>query len=98
MGFFDRLLQPRSGEGSLKWYRVSSAAVLKPGRYGLTCCDQRTWIFVFQYIPISFIVAVATDITQATGTYCVNGHGVHFAHIWVRVCPPSIGQCQSPAV
>ncbi|CAD6591395.1 MAG: hypothetical protein ASARMPRED_005372 [Alectoria sarmentosa] len=65
-GVFDRLLQPGSGEGSLKWYR-------------------RTWIFVFQYIPISFIVAVATDITQATGTYCVNGHGVHFAHIWLTV-------------
>lgn len=44
---------------------------------------RRTWIFVFQYIVISLIVAVASDATQAAGVYCANGHGVHFAHIWV---------------
>lgn len=44
---------------------------------------RRTWIFVFQYIVVSFIVAVATDATQAAGVYCANGHGAHFAHIWV---------------
>lgn len=65
-GFFDRLQQPKTGMGSLKWYRS-------------------TWIFVFQYIPVSFIIAVATDITQATGTFCINGHGVHFAHIWLTI-------------
>lgn len=65
-GFFDRLQQPKGGDGSLKWYR-------------------RTWCFVFQYLPISFIVAIATDITQATGTYCVNANSVHFAHIWLTI-------------
>ena len=45
---------------------------------------RKTWVFVFQYIPISFGVAVATDITQAVGVYCANGSGVKFAHIWVR--------------
>lgn len=36
-------------------------------------------------MPVSFIIAVATDITQATGKYCVNGHGLHFAHIWLTI-------------
>ena len=44
---------------------------------------HRTWVFVFQYIVFSFLVAVATDITQAAGVYCANGSGLHFAHIWV---------------
>ena len=39
---------------------------------------------MFQYIPISFGVAVATDVTQAFNEYCANGNGAHFAHIWVR--------------
>ena len=44
---------------------------------------RKTWIFVFQYILVSFLVAIATDITQAVGKYCANGSSVHFAHIWV---------------
>ena len=64
------------------------ATVSRPSRYWLTCCDQRTWCLVFQYIPVSFIVAVVTDISQAVGKYCINGHSVHFAHIWVRNSSP----------
>jgi hypothetical protein len=48
---------------------------------------RHTWIFVFQYIVISFVVAAATDITQAAGVYCANGHSSHFAHIWVSDKP-----------
>ena len=44
---------------------------------------HRTCVIVYQYIVFSFLVAVATDITQAAGVYCANGSGVHFAHIWV---------------
>ena len=44
---------------------------------------HRTGVFVFQYIVFSFLVAIATDITQAAGIYCANGSGLHFAHIWV---------------
>lgn len=85
--FFHRLQQSKSGGGgSLKWYRVSSGTNFDTpwATVGLTCWDQRTWSLVFQYIPVSFIVAIATDATQAAGKYCVNGHGVHYAHIWVR--------------
>lgn len=46
---------------------------------------RRTWICVFQYIPVSFGVAIATDITQAVGILCPNGDSVHFAHIWVSL-------------
>lgn len=38
-GFFDQLQQPKSNAGSLKWYHVSSATVLKPQWYRLTCSD-----------------------------------------------------------
>lgn len=62
-----------------------SGTVLRPSWYRLTRYDQRTWSLVFQYIPISFIVAIATDITQAAGKYCINGNSLHFAHIWVRI-------------
>lgn len=50
---------------------------------------RRTWVFVFQYIVFSFIVAAATDITQAVGVFCDNGKGVHFAHTWVCSIVPS---------
>ncbi|KAM0799395.1 organic solute transporter Ostalpha-domain-containing protein [Usnea florida] len=55
------------------------------GHEGSLAWYHRIWIAVFQYVPISIIVAAATDIAQATGTYCVNGHSVHFAHIWLTV-------------
>lgn len=38
-GFFDRLQQPKSNGGSLKWYHVSSATVLKPRWCWLTYGD-----------------------------------------------------------
>ena len=44
---------------------------------------HRTSVFVFQYIVFSFLVGVATDITQAAGIYCANGRGLRFSHIWV---------------
>ncbi|KAL6716763.1 hypothetical protein ACLMJK_006331 [Lecanora helva] len=44
---------------------------------------RRTWVYVFQYVPTSFIVALATDVTQAKGLYCANGSGIHFAHQWL---------------
>jgi len=44
---------------------------------------RRTWVLVFQYVVVSFVVAVATDITQAAGVYCANGQSGRSAHIWV---------------
>lgn len=58
---------------------------------------HRTWVIVYQYIVFSFLVAVATDITQAAGVYCANGSGVHFAHIWVSFAVQQ-GQWQQPLI
>ena len=45
---------------------------------------------MFQYVVVATGVAIATDITQAAGKYCLNGHSLHFAHIWVTYpFPPS---------
>ena len=38
---------------------------------------------VVQYLPVTIVVAIATDGTEATGIYCRNSNGIHFAHLWV---------------
>lgn len=40
---------------------------------------------VLQYIPISIILWIATAISLAEGTYCINSNSVHFAKIWVSI-------------
>ena len=37
----------------------------------------------FQYIPVAFLVAVFTDITQAAGQYCYQSNNPHHAKLWV---------------
>lgn len=81
--FFDHM-EHKSGGSSLKWYRVSTIPNLTLYHVNLMCMSaQWTWIWVFQYIVVAFLVAVATDITQAVGIYCPSGSGVHFAKTWV---------------
>lgn len=101
-GFFDNLPH-QGGPSSLAWYRVStfhieSLAAITALRFMIPSTDnespqQRTWFFVFQYIPVSFLCAVATDITQAVGVYCENSSKAYFAHIWV--CRPFSILCSS---
>ncbi|KAL4905595.1 hypothetical protein BDW74DRAFT_152855 [Aspergillus multicolor] len=40
---------------------------------------------IFQYLIVAIGVAIATDITQAVGVYCLESNNAHFAHIWLTV-------------
>ncbi|RFU27391.1 hypothetical protein B7463_g8936, partial [Scytalidium lignicola] len=40
---------------------------------------------VFQFPIVSFLIFVATDITEAAGIYCVQSNKPFFAHIWITV-------------
>ncbi|KAL8791140.1 MAG: hypothetical protein Q9195_006037 [Heterodermia aff. obscurata] len=44
---------------------------------------HRRWICVFQYVIVAPLVAIATDITQGAGIYCLSSSKPHFAHLWV---------------
>lgn len=46
---------------------------------------QYTWFFVLQYPIVTFILAIAQSITQAQGTFCLEGNKVYFAHLWVSI-------------
>ncbi|KAA8648645.1 hypothetical protein EYZ11_010637 [Aspergillus tanneri] len=46
---------------------------------------RKQWIAIFQYPVFALLVAVATDITQAAGIYCLDSTKPHFAHIWLTV-------------
>lgn len=45
--------------------------------------SQTAWLFVLQYPIVASILAIVQSITQARGTYCLEGNNAHFAHIWV---------------
>ncbi|MCJ1293399.1 hypothetical protein MMC34_004953 [Xylographa carneopallida] len=47
--------------------------------------SQKVRRLAAQYIAVATLVAIATDITQATGVYCNNSNSVHFAHIWLTI-------------
>ncbi|MCJ1380884.1 hypothetical protein MMC17_003993 [Xylographa soralifera] len=47
--------------------------------------SQKVRRLACQYIAVATLVAIVTDITQATGIYCNNSNGVHFAHIWLTI-------------
>ena len=89
--FFDTLPH-QGGPSSLAMYRVIIPKWRTLVLTGIDSafCQQRTWLFVFQYIPVSFICAVATDITQGAGVYCENSDQAYFAHIWVSAVPFNI--------
>lgn len=38
---------------------------------------------VFQLIPVSIVLWIATAISLAVGTYCETSNSPHFAHLWV---------------
>lgn len=44
---------------------------------------QKKWIAIFQYPVVAFVCAIATDITQAAGIYCLDSNKPYFAHLWV---------------
>ncbi|TDZ31360.1 Transmembrane protein [Colletotrichum spinosum] len=46
---------------------------------------RRMWFAVFQYPVVSFIVAVLTAVTQATGVYCQFASKAHYAKVWLNV-------------
>jgi len=70
--FFDQLAvvdrkgNPKSGGGSLSWYK-------------------RLCFMVFQWVPISLILWIATIITMAANIYCATSNKPHFAHIWITI-------------
>ncbi|CZR55851.1 uncharacterized protein PAC_05739 [Phialocephala subalpina] len=39
----------------------------------------------FQFPVVMTIVLVVTEITQATGSYCMTSNNIHFAHIWMTM-------------
>lgn len=45
--------------------------------------DGALFCFVLQYPIVTFILAIIQSITQARGTYCLQGSKVYFAHLWV---------------
>ncbi|CAI7625221.1 unnamed protein product [Penicillium crustosum] len=46
---------------------------------------KSTWFFVLQYPIVTFILAIAQSITQAQGTFCLEGNKVYFAHLWITI-------------
>ncbi|KAJ5190997.1 uncharacterized protein N7498_009982 [Penicillium cinerascens] len=46
---------------------------------------RKQWIAIFQYPVVAILVAIATDITQGAGIYCLDSNKPHFAHIWLTV-------------
>ncbi|MCJ1398275.1 hypothetical protein MMC11_001472 [Xylographa trunciseda] len=47
--------------------------------------SQKVRRLACQYIAVATLVAIVTDITQATGIFCSNSNSVHFAHIWLTI-------------
>ena len=46
---------------------------------------RRKWIAVFQFILVSIVVGIVTDITEATGDFCDTSYNPKFAHLWMTV-------------
>ncbi|KAJ5726796.1 hypothetical protein N7493_005823 [Penicillium malachiteum] len=46
---------------------------------------RKQWIAIFQYPVVAFGVAIATDITQAAGIYCLDSNKPYFAHLWLTI-------------
>ena len=43
------------------------------------------WWCIFQYPVVQLVVALLTDITEATSVYCLANSSPHFAHLWLDV-------------
>ncbi|KAL3474446.1 organic solute transporter Ostalpha-domain-containing protein [Aspergillus californicus] len=46
---------------------------------------KSVWFFVLQYPIVTFILAIVQSVTQARGTYCLEGKTANFAHLWLTV-------------
>ncbi|KAI9683029.1 MAG: hypothetical protein M1822_006222 [Bathelium mastoideum] len=46
---------------------------------------KRTWIIVFLYPLLTFLLYIIQWITLATGKYCPNSNKPHFAHLWLTL-------------
>ena len=46
---------------------------------------RRKWIAVFQFVLVSIVVGIVTDVTEATGNYCDTSYNPKFAHLWMVV-------------
>lgn len=46
---------------------------------------RRAAIGSFQFPFVMIIVLLATEISQAIGTYCASSNNIHFAHIWLTI-------------
>ena len=46
---------------------------------------RRKWIAVFQFILVSMVVGIITDVTEATGNFCDTSYNPRFAHLWMTV-------------
>jgi D-alanyl-lipoteichoic acid acyltransferase DltB (MBOAT superfamily) len=45
----------------------------------------RLSLCIYQFPAVMAVVAVVTEITQATGRYCAESKKPQFAHIWLQV-------------
>ena len=58
--------------------------------------DQRCWVQMFQFPVLAFIIAIATDATQAAGVYCLQSNSKDYGHLWVS-WPKNVTRPFSPA-
>jgi hypothetical protein len=49
---------------------------------------QKLTFGVLQWVPVSIILWIATAISLAAGTYCINSNNIHFTKIWVSFKTP----------
>ncbi|KAL9106403.1 MAG: hypothetical protein Q9227_008545 [Pyrenula ochraceoflavens] len=46
---------------------------------------RKWWIAIFQFPVVTFVCAIATDITQAANIYCEGSLKPHFANLWILI-------------
>ncbi|MCJ1226035.1 hypothetical protein MMC12_002684 [Toensbergia leucococca] len=46
---------------------------------------NRCWVQMFQFPVLAFIIAIATDATQAAGVYCLQSNSKDYGHLWLNI-------------
>lgn len=46
---------------------------------------RKRWLLIFQYPFVQSLVSIATAVTEAMGLYCLVGHNIHFARLWLDI-------------
>lgn len=46
---------------------------------------RRKWIAVWQFVLVSIMVGIVTDVTEALGKFCDSSYNPKFAHVWMVV-------------